>query len=470
MPRTWAGPPRASLTRSSSATTAPATSSSSGSPAGRSGPVVSPARSSGWRGRRRPPASSTSRSTATTSPSGAHCRSRAPKFPISPIRWSSSSMTSSSPDEPSAPRSTRSPTSAARAPSSWRCSSIAATASFPCEPISSVATCRRPHARTCACCSRNPTERTEWRSMRSVKADNARHLLSITDLGRDEIAGVLSTAEEFEAIGEREIKKVPTLRGRTVVNLFYENSTRTRVSFEIAAKRLSADVINVSSAASSVEKGQSLRDTARTLRALGADAIVLRHPAAGAPAFLARLTDACVINAGDGAHEHPTQALLDLYTVNRHFGSVDALRVGIVADVVLIAPPTLLPLGIEALGSRTTYDLDAELGSLDVLYVLRMQRERHREPLLPSEREFWDGYALTTERLAKLRPDAGVMHARPMNRGVEIEWEAAESEVALIESQVSAGVAVRMAMLYLLMGGAAVPGGAGVPPAGEVAS
>src|SRR5919109_1383630 len=490
MPRTWAGPPRASLTRSSSATTAPATSSSSGSPAGRSGPVVSPARSSGWRGRRRPPASSTSRSTATTSRSGAHCRSRAPKFPISPIRWSSSSMTSSSPDEPSAPRSTRSPPSAARAPPSWRCSSIAAPASSPCEPISSVATCRRPHARTCACCSRNPTERTEWRSMRSVKADNARHLLSITDLGRDEIAGVLSTAEEFEAIGEREIKKVPTLRGRTVVNLFYENSTRTRVSFEIAAKRLSADVINVSSAASSVEKGESLRDTARTLRALGADAIVLRHPAAGAPAFLAGLTDACVINAGDGAHEHPTQALLDLYTVNRHFGSVDALRVGIVgdiahsrvarsgalgfkcmgADVVLIAPPTLLPLGIEALGSRTTYDLDAELGSLDVLYVLRMQRERHREPLLPSEREFWDGYALTTERLAKLRPDAGVMHARPMNRGVEIEWEAAESEVALIESQVSVGVAVRMAMLYLLMGGAAVPGGAGVPPAGEVAS
>jgi aspartate carbamoyltransferase catalytic subunit len=309
-----------------------------------------------------------------------------------------------------------------------------------------------------------------------VKAEHARHLLSITDLGRDEINGVLATAEGFEAIGEREIKKVPTLRGRTVVNLFYESSTRTRVSFEIAAKRLSADVINVSSTASSVEKGESLRDTARTLRALGADAIVLRHPAAGAPAFLARLTDACVINAGDGAHEHPTQALLDLYTVQQHFGRIDGLRVGIVgdiahsrvarsgalgfkrmgADVVLIAPPTLLPLGIEALGCRTTYDLDAELGSLDVLYVLRMQRERHREPLLPSEREFWSGYALTTRRLAKLRPDAVVMHAGPMNRGVEIEWEAAESEVALIESQVSAGVAVRMAMLYLLMGGTAV--------------
>ncbi len=316
--------------------------------------------------------------------------------------------------------------------------------------------------------------------MRSVKADNARadsarHLLSITDLGRDEIAGVLSTAEGFEAIGEREIKKVPTLRGRTVVNLFYESSTRTRVSFEIAAKRLSADVINVSSTASSVEKGESLRDTARTLRALGADAIVLRHPAAGAPAFLARLTDACVINAGDGAHEHPTQALLDLYTVQQHFGRVEGLRVGIVgdiahsrvarsgalgfrrmgADVVLIAPPTLMPPGIDALGCRTTYDLDAELAELDVVYVLRMQRERHREPLLPSEREFWDGYALTTRRLGQLRPEAVVMHAGPMNRGVEIDWDAAESEAALIEAQVSAGVAVRMAMLYLLLGGQA---------------
>ncbi|MGH2759390.1 MAG: aspartate carbamoyltransferase catalytic subunit [Actinomycetota bacterium] len=308
--------------------------------------------------------------------------------------------------------------------------------------------------------------------MKSVKTD-ARHLLSIADLGRDEIDGVLSTAESFEAIGEREIKKVPTLRGRTVVNLFYEASTRTRVSFEIAAKRLSADVINVSSAASSVEKGESLRDTARTLRALGADAIVLRHPAAGAPAFLARLTDACVINAGDGAHEHPTQALLDLYTIRRHFGRVDGLRIGIIgdiahsrvarsgaigfkrmgADVVLIAPPTLLPLGVDAFGCRWTHDLDAEMEGLDVVYVLRMQRERHREPLLPSEREFWDGYALTNERLARTRPGAVVMHAGPMNRGVEIDWEAAESDVALIEAQVSAGVAVRMALIYLLMGG-----------------
>jgi aspartate carbamoyltransferase catalytic subunit len=217
------------------------------------------------------------------------------------------------------------------------------------------------------------------------------------------------------------------------------------------------------------------------LRALGADAIVLRHPAAGAPALLARLTDACVINAGDGAHEHPTQALLDLYTVRRHFGRVDGLRIGIIGDiahsrvarsgaigfkrmgaeVVLIAPPTLLPLGVDAFGCRSTHDLDAEIEGLDIVYVLRMQRERHREPLLPSEREFWDGYALTKERLARLRQGAVVMHAGPMNRGVEIDWEAAESDIALIEAQVSAGVAVRMALIYLLLGGHAV---------GEVAS
>lgn len=303
---------------------------------------------------------------------------------------------------------------------------------------------------------------------------SGKNLLSIADLERDEITDVLSTAEGFEAIGEREIKKVPTLRGRTVVNLFYEPSTRTRVSFELAAKRLSADVINVASAASSVEKGESLRDTARTLRALGADAIVLRHPAAGAPAMLARLTDACVINAGDGSHEHPTQALLDLYTIRKHFGRLDDLRVGIIgdiahsrvarsgalgfrrmgADVVLVAPPTLLPLRAEALGCEWSYDLDAVLGSLDVVYLLRMQRERHRESLLPSEQEFREGYALTRERLARLAPGAVVMHAGPMNRGVEIDWEAAEADVALIEDQVSAGVAVRMALMYLLLGGA----------------
>src|SRR5438067_8919402 len=213
-----------------------------------------------------------------------------------------------------------------------------------------------------------------WRSMKS----DIKHLLSITDLGRDEIEEVLHTADSFEAIGEREIKKVPTLRGRTVVNLFYENSTRTRVSFELAAKRLSADVINVASQASSVEKGESLRDTAKTLRALGADAIVLRHPAAGAAALLARFTDAVVINAGDGAHEHPTQALLDLYTAQKHFGSLDGLRIGIVGDiahsrvarsnalgftrmgarVTLIAPPTMMPTGVRVLGCTALSELD----------------------------------------------------------------------------------------------------------------
>jgi aspartate carbamoyltransferase catalytic subunit len=301
----------------------------------------------------------------------------------------------------------------------------------------------------------------------------ANSLLSITDLGRDEIDAILETASSFEAIGEREIKKVPTLRGRTVVNLFYENSTRTRVSFEIAAKRLSADVVNVSATGSSIQKGESLRDTARTLRALGADAIVLRHPAAGAPALLSRLTEACVINAGDGSHEHPTQALLDLYTVQNALGRIDGLRVGIVgdiahsrvarsnalgfkrmgADVVLIAPPTLVPLGVAALGAEVTHDLDGALGSLDVIYLLRLQLERHADgEFLPDEHEFWSGYALTRERLARLKDGAVVMHAGPMNRGVEIDWDAAEAENALIEAQVSAGVAVRMALLYTLLG------------------
>ena len=310
-----------------------------------------------------------------------------------------------------------------------------------------------------------------------MRADASRNLLSITDLGTDEIEQILHQAESFEAIGEREIKKVPTLRGRTVVNLFYENSTRTRVSFEIAAKRLSADVVNVAAQASSVAKGESLRDTALTLRALGADAIVLRHPASGAPAQLARFTEAAVINAGDGSHEHPTQALLDMYTVQRHFAKdgrgIDDLRIGIVgdiahsrvarsgalgfrrmgADVVLVAPPTLIPLGVNALGCEVSYDLDAVIESVDVIYLLRLQLERHADgEYLPNTHEFWSGYGLTRERLARMRSGAVVMHAGPMNRGIEIDWEAAEAENALIEQQVSAGVAVRMSLLYTLLG------------------
>jgi aspartate carbamoyltransferase catalytic subunit len=306
----------------------------------------------------------------------------------------------------------------------------------------------------------------------SARGRSGRNLLSVTDLQRPEIEEVLDAAASFEAIGEREIKKVPTLRGRTVVNLFYENSTRTRVSFEIAAKRLSADVVNVAASASSVQKGESLRDTARTLRALGADAIVLRHPAAGAPALLSRLTEACVINAGDGAHEHPTQALLDMYTVRSHLGRLEGIRVAIVGDiahsrvarsgalgfgrmgaeVTLVAPPTLIPSSPEVLGAKVSYDLDAVLGEVDVVYLLRLQRERHKEAFLPSESEYWHGYALTTERLARLRPGAVVMHPGPMNRGVEIDWDAAEASNVLVEAQVSAGVAVRMSLLYTLLG------------------
>jgi len=304
-------------------------------------------------------------------------------------------------------------------------------------------------------------------------SNEARSLLSITDVGRDEIEEICAAASSFEEIGEREIKKVPTLRGRTVVNLFYENSTRTRVSFELAAKRLSADVINVSADASSVKKGESLRDTARTLLAMGADAIVLRHPAAGAPALLARWVDASVINAGDGAHEHPTQALLDIFTARKRLGSLEGVRIGFVgdiehsrvarsgalgfgrmgADVVLIAPPTMLPLGVDALGARVSFDLDAELPELDIVYLLRMQRERHAtSDRLPSEREFVEGWGLTRARAERLRDGALLMHAGPMNRGVELDWDVAELPIALITDQVTAGVAVRMALLYTLLG------------------
>ncbi|HVL81860.1 MAG TPA: aspartate carbamoyltransferase catalytic subunit [Actinomycetota bacterium] len=308
-----------------------------------------------------------------------------------------------------------------------------------------------------------------------------RHLLSITDLERDELEDVLRNAEGFEEIGARPIKKVPTLRGRTVVNLFYENSTRTRVSFEIAAKRLSADVVNVAAAASSVAKGESLRDTARTLLAMGADAIVLRHPSAGAPDLLARSVDATVINAGDGAHEHPTQAALDLYTVRRRLGTLEGLRVGIVGDiahsrvarsvtlgfrrmgasVTVVGPPTMIPLGVSALGCDVSHDLDAVLPTLDVLYLLRLQRERHMEALIPSEREFVALYGVDSRRVEALPDHAVILHPGPMNRGVEISWDAAESGRTLIVDQVSAGVAVRMSLLYHLLGQS---------PAAEVAS
>lgn len=304
------------------------------------------------------------------------------------------------------------------------------------------------------------------------QSEPRRHLLSILDLTAEEITAVLDDAESFAQISDREVKKVPALRGRTVVNLFYENSTRTRVSFEIAAKRLSADVVNVSVATSSVAKGESLRDTARTLLAMGADAIVLRHPSAGAPALLARSVDATVINAGDGAHEHPTQAVLDMYTIRRKFGQIEGLRVAVVGDiahsrvarsnalglrrmgaeVVLVAPPTMLPLGVAVFDCHTAHTIDEVLGSVDVVYLLRLQKERHLEALIPSEAEYVSLYGLTKDRLEKLKPGAVVMHPGPMNRGIEIAWEAAESSRSLIEEQVTAGIACRMAIMYMLMG------------------
>lgn len=299
-------------------------------------------------------------------------------------------------------------------------------------------------------------------------------LLGLEDLQRAEIELVLDTAESTRDIFAREIKKFPTLRGRTVVNLFYEPSTRTRSSFELAGKWLSADVINISPSGSSVQKGESLLDTVRTLASLGADALVLRHSQAGAAEFIARHTRAAVINAGDGAHEHPTQALLDLFTLRRRRGSLDGLKVLIVGDVAhsrvarsnlwglskfgaevtLCGPPTLLPPGIEGLvpGVRVAPDLDSALPEAEVVLVLRLQRERQRRGLLPSLAEYSRVYGLTRERLARCREDVIVMHPGPANLGVEISEEVATDRRSVIADQVTNGVAVRMALLYLLLG------------------
>jgi aspartate carbamoyltransferase catalytic subunit len=311
-----------------------------------------------------------------------------------------------------------------------------------------------------------------------------RHLLSTADLSRDDAIRILDTAAEMAATQHREIKKLPPLRGRTVVNLFFEDSTRTRISFEAAAKRLSADVINFSAKGSSVSKGESLKDTALTLEAMGADAVVVRHPASGAPHRLANAgwIRGAVVNAGDGTHEHPTQALLDAFTLRRHLVGQDAdasdlagRRVAIVgdvlhsrvarsnvlllhtlgADVVLVAPPTLLPVGVPAWPCRTGYDLDAvlggDLGELDAVMMLRVQRERMNAAFFPSTREYSRRYGLDARRLSMLRPHALVMHPGPMNRGLEISAAAADSPRSTIVEQVANGVAVRMAVLYLLL-------------------
>ncbi|HEX7353402.1 MAG TPA: aspartate carbamoyltransferase catalytic subunit [Mycobacteriales bacterium] len=302
-----------------------------------------------------------------------------------------------------------------------------------------------------------------------------RHLLSAADLSRDDALLVLDTAAELAQVSGRAVKKLPTLRGRTVVNLFYEDSTRTRISFEVAAKRLSADVINFSAKGSSVSKGESLKDTALTLQAIGADAVVCRHSASGAPHTLARWVDGAVVNAGDGTHEHPTQALLDAFTMRARTGRVEGLRVAIVGDVLhsrvarsnvlllatlgasvtLVAPPTLLPLGVDAWPAETSYDLDAVLPKSDVVMMLRVQRERMGAAYFPSEREYSRRYGLDAARMATLPDDAVVMHPGPMNRGMEIAAEVADSVRSTIVDQVANGVSVRMAVLYLLLAGGA---------------
>ena len=302
-----------------------------------------------------------------------------------------------------------------------------------------------------------------------------KHLLSIDQLSPSQIELVLKTADSFREVGTRTIKKVPILRGRTVCNLFFESSTRTRISFELAAKRLSADVINFSGdARSSLSKGESFKDTAQTLQAMGVDAIVVRHSSAGAPHRLSRWVEASVINAGDGAHEHPTQALLDLYSIREHFPSFDGLRVGIVGDILhsrvarsgvaaltkmgsqvtLVGPPTLIPPAIEGWGAEVSYDLEGVLPKLDVVYLLRVQKERQNEQLVPTLREYATFWGLDRRRVELMKPEAIIMHPGPMNRGVEIAADVADLERSIIIDQVTNGVAVRMSLLYLMLGAA----------------
>jgi aspartate carbamoyltransferase catalytic subunit len=306
-----------------------------------------------------------------------------------------------------------------------------------------------------------------------------RHLLSINDLTREEAFGILDTARELSVISDGTLRKLPTLRGRTVVNLFFEDSTRTRISFESAAKRLSADVINFSAKGSSVSKGESLKDTAQTLQAMGADAVIIRHGASGAAQRLADSgwIQASVINAGDGTHEHPTQALLDAYTIRNSFpeykDSFEGLKVAIVGDILhsrvarsnvlllkklgahvtLLAPPTLLPVGVDSWGVETSYNFDEVIPNVDVVMMLRVQSERMLDAFFPSEREYSRSFGLDIRRLNALRPRSIVMHPGPMNRGLEISAESADSHHSVVLAQVSNGVLIRMAVLYQLLGG-----------------
>jgi aspartate carbamoyltransferase catalytic subunit len=319
------------------------------------------------------------------------------------------------------------------------------------------------------------------------RTSERRHLISIADLTRDDVERLLNVARSFDQATQRELKKLPTLRGRTVVNLFFESSTRTSSSFELAAKRLSADVMSIKAAGSSVDKGESLKDTALTLGAYDPDVIVIRHAQIGAPQLVARVTSAHVVNAGDGKHQHPTQALLDLYTIQEELGRIEGLHVAIVGDVLhsrvarsniqalvlcgasvtVVGPPTLIPRGIEAMGCEVSTDIGA-IAAADVVYVLRMQRERMDEGanFVPSLREYTARWGVTPERL---RPGQKVMHPGPMNRGVEIDPRVADAADALIETQVRAGLVVRMAVLYDLLTHGPVEASRLVAVAGEVA-
>ncbi len=306
-----------------------------------------------------------------------------------------------------------------------------------------------------------------------------RHLLSISDLSKPQAISILDTATELARVSDGAVKKLPTLRGRTIVNLFAEDSTRTRISFEAAAKRLSADVINFSAKGSSVSKGESLKDTALTLQAMGADAVVIRHSASGAPARLADSSwmRGSVINAGDGTHEHPSQALLDAFTIRKHLGKgapdLIGIRVAIVGDVLhsrvarsnvllltllgahvtLVGPPTLLPVGVESWPVTISYDLDSVIGLVDVVMMLRVQQERMSDLFFPNAREYSRYFGLNSDRLKLMSPHSIVMHPGPMNRGLEIAAEVADSARSVIVEQVANGVSVRMAILYILLTG-----------------
>jgi aspartate carbamoyltransferase catalytic subunit len=306
-----------------------------------------------------------------------------------------------------------------------------------------------------------------------------KHLVSASDLTKEDAVLVLDTAKELATISDRPVKKLPTLRGRTVVNLFFEDSTRTRISFEAASKRLSADVINFSAKGSSVSKGESLKDTAQTLQSMGADAVVIRHGSSGAPHLLATRNwiDAVVINAGDGTHEHPTQALLDAYTIRKHLrkneGDLSGIKVAIVGDIlhsrvarsnaillktlgatpIMVAPPTLLPVGIENWNGEYSYNLDEVLPTVDAVMMLRVQQERMNDAYFPTAREYSRNFGLNAQRLKRMQEHALVLHPGPMNRGMEITAEVADSKNSVVIEQVANGVSVRMAVLYLLLGG-----------------